>query len=99
MNSSDASLDESDEILAELLTLTMSVDAFGTTTYRNHLGQRHRIHGPAVFREDGWVLWYKNNNLHRMDGPAMCYPSGIVCWFINGDQLTEEEFNEQVKSI
>lgn len=36
-----------DAALTELLTLTVEVNSNGTT-YRNHLGQRHRILGPAV---------------------------------------------------
>ena len=46
----------SDAALAELLTLTVEVNQWGATIYRNHLGQLHRIHGPAVEYTDGFQM-------------------------------------------
>lgn len=112
----------SDEALAELLTLTVEVDRCGNHTHRNHSGQLHRIHGPAVItpsgdecwhqdgqrhRTDGPAIalssgtnmWYQNNLLHRTDGPAIECADGGKCWLLNGDQLTEEQFNERIKSL
>ena len=56
---SDSSLDESDEILAELLTLTRVVDELGTIRYLNSEGQLHRVHGPAVIYKDGRKRWFQ----------------------------------------
>ena len=56
---SDSSLDESDEILAELLTLTCVVDELGTIRYLNSEGQLHRVHGPAVICKDGRKRWFQ----------------------------------------
>ena len=56
---SDSSLDESDEILAELLTLTCVVDELGTIMYLNSEGQLHRVHGPAVICKDGRKRWFQ----------------------------------------
>ena len=112
-----------DAALAELLTLTVEVNEGGSTIYRNHLGQLHRVHGPAVIWTDGttsWWLngkrhrdhgpaviwagggsksWYQNGLLHRTDGPAIESPSYGRYWYLNGEHLTEEEFNERVKSM
>ena len=90
----------SDDALAELLSLTVEVTRFGSTTYRNHLGQEHRVHGPAVIYSDGDERWYQNGLRHRTDGPAVIYPdSGGQYWFLNGHELTEDQFNERVKSM
>ena len=59
---SDSSLDESDESLAELLTLTCVVDELGaisTIRYLNSEGQLHRVHGPAVIYNDGRKRWFQ----------------------------------------
>lgn len=39
---------------------------------------------------------FRNNRgqLHRDDGPAVEYPNGTKEWWLNGEQLSEEEFNE-----
>ena len=74
-----------DAALAELMTLTVSTDEFGDTIYRNHLGQRHRIHGPAViFTDDGTLTWYQNDKCHREDGPAVEQLDGSKMWCIDG---------------
>ena len=84
-----------DAALAELLTLTVTVNDSGTTIYSNHLGQLHRVHGPAIIRANGDEMWYQNDRLHREDGPA----DGSHRWFLNGERFTEREFNEQLRSI
>ena len=76
-------MDKSDQELVELLTLTVNVNERGTTIYRNHLGQFHRVHGPAVIATRGqW--WYRNGLLHRDHGPAVILDSGRNAWFRNG---------------
>ena len=89
----------SDDALAELLTLTMEVGSHGTTTYRNHLGQKHRVHGPAIIYPGGEKRWYQHDRLHREDGPAIEWGDGRNDWLLNGEYLTEEQFNERIKSI
>ena len=80
----------SDDALAELLTLTMEVGQWGSTVYRNQLGQRHRILGPAVINSSGYNAWYVEGQLHRTDGPAIIYPGGDMYWYQN-DQLHRED--------
>ena len=112
----------SDAALAELLTLTMTVDGWGAIRYHNHLGQLHRVLGPAVIHDDGdawWYSngmrhrtdgpavictngdceWYQNDLLHRTDGPALTWPDGDKYWYLNGRKLTEEEWNERIRSM
>ena len=83
---SDSSLDESDESLAELLTLTREVDADGTIRYLNSAGQRHRRHGPAVILPNGTEYWCQHGDRHRVDGPAVIYPDGTEYWYQHGDR-------------
>ena len=75
--------DPCDAALAELLTLTVEVDEYATC-YRNHLGQLHRIHGPAEIWRDGSKHWYIMGKRHRDDGPAVILSSGSTMWFQNG---------------
>ena len=88
----------SDDALAELLTLTMTANECGTI-YRNHLGQFHRVHGPAVILSSGSTMWFQNGKRHRTDGPAVIYPTGGQFWYLNDEQLTEGYFNERAKSV
>ncbi len=87
-----------DDALAELLTLTVEVDKFGTY-YFNALGELHRVHGPATTLFSGTNRWHQNGILHRTDGPAIEWCDGDKEWLINGQGLTEREFNERIKTI
>jgi hypothetical protein len=55
-------------------------------------GKLHRADGPAVECTNGDKYWYINDKLHREDGPAI--EDGDKKWYINGEKLTEEEFNK-----
>ena len=59
----------SDDALAELLSLTVEVNQWGATIYRNQQGRIHRVHGPAVIWAGG-KSWYQNGLHHRTDVPA-----------------------------
>lgn len=88
-----------DEALVEMLTLTMEVaDERGTIRYRNHLGQTHRVHGPAVIFSNGDQFWYQHGRLHRETGPAVVQTRSCG-WYLNDQNLSEEEFNERIKSL
>ncbi len=43
--------------------------------------------------DNGSKEWFLNDKLHREDGPAIEYASGTKYWYLNGEQLTEAEFN------
>ena len=88
----------SDDALAELLTLTVTVTMSSATIYRNHLGQRHRIHGPAVIRTNGDQEWRQNGQLHRTDGPAYVSPSYGRYWFLYGEPFTEKEHHDRLRT-
>ena len=63
--------------------------------YQN--GVLHREDGPAVIYSNGSLLWYRNGVLHRTDGAA-CILNGIRYWFLNGEEVSEEEFNQRIAS-
>ena len=88
-----------EDALFELLSLECSVDEYGTVHYYNALGQRHRVHGPAVEYTDGYRAWYQNGQRHRVDGPAVEYTDGNKSWYINGVRLTEDEWQKAVASM
>ena len=73
----------SDEILAELLTLTCVVDELGTIRYLNSEGQLHRVHGPAVIYKDGRKRWFQMGEI-EIRGPAAIYSDGTEIWYENG---------------
>ena len=89
----------SDDALAELLTLSVEADEYGTTYYRNQLGQFHRVHGPAVIYSDGSKHWCIMGQRHRTDGPAVEWSDGVNWWFMNGQRFSEEEFHERTQSL
>ena len=60
-------------------------------------GLRHRTDGPAVEWVDSTKSWFQNGQFHRTDGPAIEYPTGHKRWFINGVEMSESEFNQEVK--
>jgi hypothetical protein len=39
---------------------------------------------PAIIRDDGAMMWYKNNKLHRINNPAVIYESGRQEWYYDG---------------
>ena len=83
---------DSSDALAELLTLTLTVDEFGTRIYLNSNGQKHRQHGPAVEYLTGTKYWYLNGTFHRTTGAAVEYADGSKYWYLDGEHLTEGEF-------
>ena len=91
------SMMDSNDDLAELLTLTLEVDEFGTRIYRNSVGLLHRIHGPALECANGAKYWYLNDRPHRTTGPAIEWADGDKSWYLDGEQLTEREFHDRLK--
>lgn len=56
-------------------------------------GKFHRDDGPAHI--DNFVeVWYKFGKEHRIGGPAVIYKHGEVMYYVNGNEMTEEEFNK-----
>ena len=56
-------------------------------------GVVHREDGPAIEYTNGTKYWLMDNKRHRVDGPAVEWCDGTKYWFINGEPLTEEDFN------
>ena len=48
---------------------------------------------------NGTKYWYLNDKLHREDGPAIEWAGGDKRWYLDGKELTEAEFNEQMNSV
>jgi len=46
---------------------------------------------------NGEKYWYQNDELHRVGGPAVEYSNGTKCWYLEGQELTEAEFNARTK--
>ena len=86
------SADSNHAALFEVLSLTRLEHDNGTVIYRNHLGERHRVHGPAIIYPSGTCAWYQNGKLHRENGPAIIYAVGICFWYLQGRELSKEEF-------
>jgi hypothetical protein len=63
-------------------------------------GNLHREDGPAVIKLIGKSSevtcneWYKHNVRHREDGPAVEWSDGDKFWWINGEELSEKDFNQ-----
>ena len=59
----------------------------------------HRTDGPAIEYADGEKRWYQHSQRHRLDGPAVERSDGSMEWWINGEELTEADFNQAVKAL
>ena len=49
----------------------------------------------VVVDDRGTKSWFLNDVLHREDGPAIEYYNGDKYWYLNGEHLTEAEFNKR----
>lgn len=76
------------------ITYMVKVGKLATKWYLN--GELHREDGPAVTTVEGDCWYMRNGLIHREDGPAVTYSFGTMFWFLDGEQLTEEEFNEKM---
>lgn len=59
-------------------------------------GKLHRENGPAIEWTAGSMEWFFIGKLHRIDGPAIIFASGAKQWYLNGQQLTELQFNQWI---
>ena len=48
---------------------------------------------------DDRTEWHQNGNLHREDGPAVELADGGKYWYLNGESLTEKEFNDRLNPV
>lgn len=65
-------------------------------------GLLHRTDGPAIYLVApylGYTIkkWSINGKWHREDGPAVEWGTGYKEWWIDGQQLTEDQFNQWLK--
>jgi hypothetical protein len=61
-------------------------------------GRLHRVNGPAIEHVNGVKEWWLNGKRHRVDGPAIEWAdSGPNEWYLNGQELSEAEFNARTK--
>ena len=61
-------------------------------------GKLHREDGPAAEYANGDKKYYINDKPHREDGPAIEFVDGSKLYFVNGKRLTEQQFNNRIKS-
>lgn len=73
----------SEETVAELLTLRKEISKSGTIRYYNKDNQYHRINGPAVIWKTGSKEWWENGNLHRIGAAAIETHYGDRYWYQN----------------
>lgn len=53
--------------------------------------------GPSlkIKTNSGDIFYHKDNKLHRENGPAINIRNGNVYYYIEGNRLSEEEFNQK----
>ncbi len=44
------------------------------------------------------TTYFKNNKIHREDGPAFEFGNGYKEWWIDGEKITEDEFNQLLQN-
>ena len=77
---------------------TLETFADGLKEWRLN-GQIHREDGPALEFSNGSKEWWQNDQLHRLDGPAREFANGTKSWWINGNEISESEFNQRTKKL
>ena len=87
----------SEQAVFDALKYRIEVDISGTRRYYNAANQLHRDEGPAIEWRNGTKSWFQYGIRHRTDGAAIEYSDGDKAWYINGEELTEDEFNQRVK--
>jgi len=53
----------------------------------------------VVVDEYGTKRWYLNDLYHCEHGPAIEYPNGTKYWLLNGKELTETEWHNQIQKV
>jgi hypothetical protein len=71
----------------------------GIISFENHLGQYHRIDGPAVIDHNGNEYWYFNGSRHRIDGPAITYADGTCRWFLDDVEYTKVQWLDKLGKL
>ena len=74
-----------------------AIERSNGTKYWYQNNKLHRLDGPAIEWAEGGKEWFQNDQLHRLDGPAVEYADGRKEWRLEGERLTEEEFNRRTK--
>jgi len=67
-------------------------DRFGNKIYRDENEDYHNTTGPALITTIS-ESWYKHGKLHNVHGPAVEKTNGHKEYWIEGERVTEEEFD------
>ena len=55
------------------------------------------LSGSIITQPDGVVVYLNaEGKPHRTAGPAIVYPDGDQRWFLNGEEVSEETFNQRI---
>ena len=87
----------SEQAVFDALKYRIVVNEYGDKLYYNNANQLHRTDGPAIEWSDNTKSWFQYDIRHRTDGAAVEYSDGDKAWYINGEELTEAEFIQEVK--
>jgi len=67
--------------------------------YEKNTYTYHNPYGPAYITIYGDKFYFKKGSFHRLDGPARILPPGNETYYINGQFLTEEEFEKHPERL
>lgn len=72
-------------------------DYKGNQHFYDEKGDYHNTDGPAFIGYDGTRIYYRHGKEHNPLGPAIIHPNTSVEYALNGERLTEDEFNRKQK--
>lgn len=77
----------------EWLDYNIVIDKVCIRYFKKNTNIPHRLNGPAIiYHDDGFRLWYRDNQLHNDNGPAITY--------INKNNTFEAYYlNNQLQSV
>ncbi len=63
----------------------MNIDIHKKRKYcYNSAGEWHNLYGYSIIQQDGYKMYYVNNNRHNIHGPAVIYPDGTNKHYLDG---------------
>jgi hypothetical protein len=77
---------------------TTRTDYKGNQHFYDEAGRYHNTSGPAFIGYDGSQTYYRHGKEHNEKGPAFVHADGSVSYALNGQRLTQDEFERSRKS-
>lgn len=59
----------------------------------------HNEHGPAIYYNTGYKVYYKNGKKHNADGPAVIYKNNYQEYWLDGREYNKKEYDLRIYEL